>query len=83
MKVELSPKAAKYLERLNEPNKGRIIKALHKLAQEPPEGDIKALSGEAGYRLRVGQYRVLFDMNEQSVIVYDIGPRGQIYKGGK
>lgn len=82
MKVELSPKAAKYLSKLNEPMKGRIKSALLKLAKEPPQGDIKAMSGRDGYRLRVGQYRLLFDMTESAIIVYEIGPRGQIYKGG-
>lgn len=83
MKVELSPKAAKYLERLNQPQKGRIIKALKKLELEPPSGDIKSLSGQDGYRMRVGGYRILFDMLDQIIIVYSIAPRGDAYKGGK
>ena len=44
MKVELDPKAAKYLNRLNNPDKGRIIKALDKVTEEPPKGDIKSLT---------------------------------------
>lgn len=82
MKVDVSPKAAKYLARMNEPHKGRIKKALKKLEEDPPQGDIKALSGRDGYRLRVGQYRALLDITEGAIIVYEIGPRGQIYKGG-
>lgn len=82
MKVELSPKAAKYFAKMNEPHKGRIKSALLKLANEPPRGDIKSLTGRDGYRLRVGNYRVLFDMTESAIIVYEIGSRGQIYKGG-
>jgi mRNA-degrading endonuclease RelE of RelBE toxin-antitoxin system len=54
MRVELSPKAAKYLAKMNEPIKGRIKAAFERLAQEPPLGDIKSLSGRSGYRLRVG-----------------------------
>jgi mRNA-degrading endonuclease RelE of RelBE toxin-antitoxin system len=45
MKVVLEKKAAKYLERLNEPVKSNIIAALGKLAQEPPQGDVKRLQG--------------------------------------
>jgi mRNA interferase RelE/StbE len=82
MRVELSPRAAKYLAKMNEPIKGRIKAAFERLAQEPPQGDIKSLSGRDGYRLRVGQYRALFDMTEDVIIVYEIGSRGQIYKGG-
>ena len=77
----LSPKAAKYLKRLNEPQKGRIIKALEQLSKEPPEGDIKTMVGRDGYRLRVGDYRLLFDIIDDEIAVHEIGLRGQIYKG--
>ena len=83
MNVVLKPSAAKYLSRLNEPIKGRIKNALIKLSNEPPQGDIKSLEGRDGYRLRVGGYRVLFDVIEQEIVVFDIGLRGQIYKGGR
>ena len=81
MNTVLSPKAAKYLEHLDEPIKGRIIAALKKLEKEPPEGDIKALSGQEGYRLRVGRYRVLFGIKLDTIVVTDIAPRGEIYRG--
>lgn len=81
MNVLISPKAAKYLKRLNEPQKGRIIKALEQLAKEPPEGDIKSPTGRDGYRLRVGDYRILFDIIDNEIAVHEIGLRGQIYRG--
>lgn len=80
MNTVLSPKAAKYLERLNEPIKGRIKAALRKLEQDPPQGDIRAMTGHEGFRLRVGGYRVLFGIKNDTIIVMDIGLRGQIYK---
>ena len=81
MKVVLSPAAAKYLKQLHEPIKGRIKAALKKLGQEPPQGDIKALAGQDGYRLRVGGYRVLFGIDANTIVVTDIDLRGQVYKG--
>jgi len=81
MKTVLSPQATKYLEKLNEPNKSRIIKALKKLESEPPRGDVQSLAGNNGYRLRVGGYRVLFGIKDDIIIITDIGLRGQIYKG--
>jgi len=81
LKTVLSPKAAKFLERLNEPTKGRIKSALKKLEQEPPQGDIKTMSGQEGFRLRVGGYRVLFGIKDDTIVITDIGPRGQIYMG--
>lgn len=83
MQVELSPKAAKYLTKLDAPIKNRIKSALEKLSFDPPQGDIKAMSDKDGYRLRVGKYRILFDVSEHSIIVYDIDLRGQIYKKGR
>jgi len=41
MRVELTRKAVRQLERLGEPLKGRIVRALKKLGNEPPQGDIK------------------------------------------
>ncbi|MDR0323234.1 MAG: hypothetical protein LBI12_02155 [Treponema sp.] len=40
------------------------------------------LEGKDGYRRRVGDYRIIFDITETAVIVYKIAPRGQVYKGG-
>jgi mRNA interferase RelE/StbE len=84
MQVLLEKEAAKYLERLNEPMKGRILDALDKLANEPPEGDIRKLQGqETAYRLRIGDFRVLFKQKAACLAVYKIAPRGQAYKGKK
>ena len=82
MQTVLAPHAAKYLQRLNEPDKSRIITALKKLELEPPQGDIKSLAGKDGYRLRVGDYRILFDVIENMIAIHAIAPRGQAYKGG-
>jgi len=76
----LEKQAAKYLENLDAVMKHRISEALKDLAEEPPSGDIVKLQGEDGYRRRVGNYRILFDITETEIIVYKIAPRGQIYK---
>jgi mRNA interferase RelE/StbE len=81
MEVELSAKAKKYLLGLNEPIKGRIKNALLKLEQDPLQGDIKNMSGEDGYRLRIGNYRILFKIKDNQIRIHEIGLRGQIYKG--
>jgi mRNA interferase RelE/StbE len=80
MQVELTKKAARQLDRLNEPLKGRIIQALKRLESEPPQGDIKKLEGRDGYRARIGGYRILFDIEPDTVWVYKIAPRGEAYK---
>jgi mRNA-degrading endonuclease RelE of RelBE toxin-antitoxin system len=82
MRVLLRPIARKYLERLNEPIKGRMIAAaFHDLSKEPPEGDITPMIGQPGYfRLRVGTYRALFRYEDDIIFVTNIDLRGQVYK---
>lgn len=80
MQVVLTKKAARQLDRINEPLKSRIIRALQRLETEPPEGDVKKLEGRDGYRARVGGYRILFDIGTDTVSVYKIAPRGDAYK---
>ena len=80
MQVELTRKAARQLDQINEPLKSRIIKALRKLEEEPPQGDIVKLAGQDGYRARIGGYRILFDIETNTVSVYKIAPRGEAYK---
>jgi mRNA interferase RelE/StbE len=81
MQVLLRPVARKYLERLNEPDKGYIKAALNGLIKEPPSGDIRPMTGQEGFfRLRVGKYRVLFCIENNTILVMAIDPRGQAYK---
>jgi mRNA interferase RelE/StbE len=81
MIVLLRPIAAKYLERLGEPNKSRIKAAFEALAKEPAEGDIKPVVGKKGYfRLRVGDFRALYRIENNTIFVTNIDPRGQVYK---
>jgi mRNA interferase RelE/StbE len=41
--------------------------------------NVKTLTGVAAYRLRVGDFRILFSEDEDTVTVLDIGPRSGIY----
>ncbi len=82
MKVNLTAKALKQLEKINEPYKTKIKLALMRLALEPPEGDIKPLEGIDKYRLRTGSYRIIFRTIDGQILVSGIHPRGQAYKGG-
>ena len=81
MKVLLRPVAARYFERLSATDKDRFRAAFNNLSKEPPKGDITALSGCPGYfRLRVGSYRALFRIEDNTIFVTNIDPRGQVYK---
>ena len=78
-KIIIKKPAKKFIDKLPKNEKQRIVKAIEKL----PEGeDIKKLKGHDNiYRLRVGDYRILYtvDNGEFIVIVINAGNRRQIY----
>ena len=65
-------KAIKFLKKQDKPTQKRLMTAISRL---PLEGDIKKLQGASGYRLRVGNFRVLFDVNGVIIDIIDIGNR--------
>jgi len=73
-----SKKAEKFLKKQDVPTRKRLVTAIGKL---PQEEDIKKLQGTDGYRLRVGDFRVIFDVNGIIIDIIEIGNHGQIYKG--
>ena len=76
-----SPAAVKRLGKLEHRLKERILIALERLRIRPESCDIKKLVGMSGYRFRVGDYRVIFDMEKDKLIilVLKIGHRKNIY----
>lgn len=59
---------------------GRDIGYRLYLMQEDLAGDVKKLKGyKAEYRLRVGRYRVVFELLGDTISVYDVGDRKDIY----
>ena len=76
--IVYSKKALKFLKKQDIPTRKRIV---DQLERHHTEGDIKKLQGVNRYRLRVGTFRVLFDVNGIIIDIIDIGNRGQIYKG--
>ena len=76
--------ARNYLARLPLKIKSAIVDNLHGLAANPddPSLDIDVLKGKRGYRLRVGQYRVLYTREDDCLMIEiaKIRPRGDIYK---
>ena len=76
--------ARNYLARLPLKIKSAIVDNLHELAANPddPSLDIDVLKGKRGYRLRVGQYRVLYIREDDCLMIeiVKIRPRGDVYK---
>jgi len=78
MEITYSKPAVKAISRMDYLLKQRIKAAVEKL----PAGDVKKLTGYSyAYRLRVGDWRILFDM-KQDIKITNILPRGEAYKKG-
>lgn len=79
--VGLKPRATKDLRRIQKQDASRIADALERL-EDNLFGDVKRLTNfTPEYRLRVGQYRVLFEVeNENEVMVYRIVHRREAYR---
>jgi mRNA interferase RelE/StbE len=79
-KIVLTKLAKKDLDSLETPLYERIITRLKSLKNNPiPQGVIK-LKNREGFRLRVGDYRVLYKVGKEEIILLRVGHRREIYK---
>ena len=76
MEINYSKQAIKFLKRQDKPTRIRIVEAINHL----PAGDVKKLQGVEGYRLRIGDFRIIFDKNGDILYIEKIDNRGQVYK---
>ncbi len=72
--IILTLSAAKDLEALPRDAREQVETALHRYAMAG-QGDVKALQGRDGYRLRVGSYRIIFDEDATTILAIYIGRR--------
>jgi mRNA interferase RelE/StbE len=75
--------AAKELEVLPKKDLARIAAKIQRLAVHPRPPGSEKLSGEEKYRLRQGDYRVLYSIDDKAmtVTIVKIGHRREIYRG--
>ena len=80
--ANLKRSAEKELRDLAKTERERVVAAILGLRENPFPSGIKKLKNIDGYRLRVGDYRVLYTVNEKERIleVYAIGHRKDIYR---
>ena len=77
MEIAYSKKAIKHIQQMDSNVKNRIKNAIDKL----PLGDIKKLKGFTNiYRIRVGDYRILYELEDETITILDVLPRGAAYK---
>lgn len=82
-RVALLPSAAKEFDRLPGEVKERVRRSLAALAADPrPPGSRKLAGGHDYHRIRVGAYRVLYEIRDQDllVLVIAVGHRREVYR---
>ncbi len=79
--IFFTDKALKQLKKLEKNDQERIIKSLERIRIRP-ESYITKLIDDPGYRLRVGDYRVILDVDKEKLIILIliVGHRKNIYK---
>jgi mRNA interferase RelE/StbE len=81
--IKYANSVKKDLGKIDRQQHERIKKAIESLKEFPDISNIKKLSAHplADYRLRVGEYRVLFDVywEKRTIYILKIGPRQDIY----
>ncbi len=86
--VNLSKEAAKYYQKMDKPNRGRIDEALDAIGADPfdvEHHDIKPLHEplKGLWRYRVGKFRIVYRVSREAkeVQIITIRPRGDVYQG--
>ena len=80
-KINLKKRVVKALENINEPYYSNIKEAIYELAINPRPQGYKKIKGRIGYRIRVANYRVIYNIFDDILVVevLDLGHRKDIY----
>ena len=80
-RIELRPAAVRALRNLDPQIRRRVQGAIALLAQEPRPPGARALKGRAGLRVRVGDYRIIYTVEDDVllVVVVTLGHRRDVY----
>jgi mRNA interferase RelE/StbE len=80
-RIELRPAAVRALRKLDKPTRLRIQGVIALLAEDPRPPAARALQGRPGWRVRVGDYRVIYRVADDVllVLIVALGHRREIY----
>jgi mRNA interferase RelE/StbE len=81
--VQLAPAAKRQLRKLDRSIQERVVRRLEKLEKDPrPPGVEKMEGDESTYRIRMGEYRILYEIRDKVlvVLVLKVGHRREIYR---
>lgn len=75
-------RAEKELDRLPKQEAARVLNAIRALSETPRPPGSRNLRGRAGWRIRIGVYRVIYSIDDarQKVVVLEVGHRRDVYR---
>jgi mRNA interferase RelE/StbE len=81
-KLQIKPSAAKELETPPKEDRQRIVAKIQRLTIAPRPLYCEKLSGHQLYRIRQGNYRILYTINDEDslVVVVKVGHRREVYR---
>ena len=81
-RLEVSHTAHRQIRRLPAQTQERVNKIIARLAENPRPPGVKKLTAREGYRVRVGDYRILYQVDDDAklVIIYRVMARGDVYR---
>ena len=81
-KIFIKSSAAKELKRLSKKDVQRITSKIQSLSKEPRPHSFEKLSSQERYRIRQGNYRIIYSIEDDKLIVYvvKIAHRRGVYK---
>lgn len=81
--VEITPAAKRQIRKLERPVQERIVRRLDALADDPRPPGVEKLEGDQTiYRVRVGEYRIVYEIRDKVlvVLVLKVGHRREVYR---
>lgn len=80
-RIEVRPAAVRALRKINRQDQPRIQAAIALLAQDPRPPGARALQGRDGLRVRVGNYRIVYTVDDGVllIVVVTLGHRREVY----
>lgn len=81
-RIELRPAAIRALKQIDHQDRDRIRGAIALLGENPRPPGAKALQGRPGLRVRVGNYRIIYTIQDDVlvIVIVTLGHRSDIYK---
>ncbi|MBE7412671.1 MAG: type II toxin-antitoxin system RelE/ParE family toxin [Leptospiraceae bacterium] len=80
--ISIVPRAEKTLSKINSPTYEKIKKEIGKLEKTPKPVGVKKLKGREGYRIRIGNYRIIYSIDDikKMILILGVDHRKDIYR---